>query len=43
MGSEMCIRDRDNLDELQKLGGWESVDSSWIDAIESGLASTKSA
>lgn len=35
--------EKDNLEELQKLGGWESVDSSWIDAIESGLASTKSA
>ena len=36
-------KEKDNLEELQKLGGWESVDSSWIDAIESGLASTKSA
>ena len=27
----------DCLVELEKLGGWETVDSSWIEAIERGL------
>jgi hypothetical protein len=26
-----------NLTELEKLGGWESVDSSWTQAVEEGL------
>ena len=26
-----------SLAELEKLGGWESVDSSWTQAIEEGL------
>ncbi len=30
----------ESLAELEKLGGWGSVDSSWIDAIEKGLSSS---
>ncbi len=29
-----------NLAELEKLGGWESVDSSWTKAVEEGLMSS---
>ncbi len=29
-----------NLVELEKLGGWESVDSSWIKAVEDGLSAS---
>jgi hypothetical protein len=29
-----------NLAELEKLGGWESVDSSWTKAVEEGLAAS---
>jgi hypothetical protein len=29
-----------NLAELEKLGGWESVDSSWTQAVEDGLLSS---
>ena len=30
-----------NLVELEKLGGWESVDSSWIKAVEDGPYSSR--
>ena len=29
-----------NIAELEKLGGWESVDSSWTQAVEDGLLSS---
>ncbi len=30
----------ESLEELEKLGGWDSVDSSWTEAIEQGLSSS---
>ena len=31
-------KEKECLVELEKLGGWETVDSSWIEAIERGLS-----
>jgi hypothetical protein len=33
--------EKECLVELEKLGGWESVDSSWIEAIERGLSDSE--
>ena len=33
--------EKECLVELEKLGGWETVDSSWIDAIERGLSDSE--
>ena len=36
----MCIRDRSKTEhviELEKIGGWEAVDKSWIEAIKKHL------
>ena len=33
--------ERLNLAELEKLGGWSSIDSSWKDAIEGGLQNSR--
>jgi len=30
-----------NLEELEKLGGWESVDSSWTKAVEQGILASE--
>ena len=33
--------EKECLVELEKLGGWESVDSSWIEAIQRGLSDSE--
>ena len=35
-------KENECLVELEKLGGWETVDISWIEAIERGLADSGS-
>ena len=35
--------EREHIVELEKSGGWESVDQSWIEAIEEALSQIRSA